>query len=106
MLFMLRVYISKPEGLSNKDFYTVWRKESEAALGAVKAGVIKGIWKVAGKPVIVAILDVPGPDELDHAIQELPIWKLGYSHIAQNLEFEAIRPYENWAEDLKKLSEG
>ena len=48
MLFMLRVYISKPEGLSNKDFYTVWRKESEAALGAVKAGVIKGIWKIAG----------------------------------------------------------
>ncbi len=105
MLFMLKVYIDKPEALSNKDFYTVWRKESEAALGAVKAGLIKGIWKVAGKPVIIAIMDVPSADDLDHALQELPIWKLGYSHIAKDLEFEVLRPYENWAEDLKKLSE-
>lgn len=106
MLFIMRATIAKPEGLSNKDFYTVWRKESEAALGAVKAGVIKGIWKVAGKPVIIAVMDVPGPDDLDHAIQELPIWKLGYSHVAADIQFEAIRPYENWAEDLKKLSAG
>jgi hypothetical protein len=37
---------------------------------------------------------------------QLPIWKLGYSHIATNLEIIPLRPYENWAEDLKELSKG
>ena len=42
MLFMLKAHISKPEGLSNKEFYGVWLKEAEAAVAAYKAGVIKG----------------------------------------------------------------
>jgi hypothetical protein len=37
---------------------------------------------------------------------QLPIWKLGYAHIATNLEVIPLRPYENWAEDLKELSKG
>lgn len=106
MLFMLKVYIEKPANLSNKEFYTVWRHESEAALTAVKGGAIKGLWKAAGKPVVIAVLDVPGADELDRAMHELPIWKLGYSHIAKDIEIIPLRPYENWAEDLKKLSQG
>ena len=106
MLFMLKTYVAKPANVSNKEFYGVWRQESEAALGAVKAGAIKGIWKVAGKPVIIAVLDLPSVDDLDHAISQLPIWRLGYSHIATELEITALRPYENWAEDLKELSKG
>lgn len=106
MLFMLKVYIEKPADISNKEFYTVWKAESEAALLAVKGGAIKGLWKAAGQPIVIAILDVPTADDLDRAIHELPIWKLGYSHIAQDIEIIALRPYENWAEDLKKLSQG
>jgi muconolactone delta-isomerase len=106
MLFLLKAYIAKPANVSNKEFYGVWRQESEAALGAVKAGAIKGIWKVAGRPEIIAILDLPSADDVDHAMLQLPIWKLGYSHIATNLEVIPLRPYENWAEDLKELSKG
>jgi muconolactone delta-isomerase len=106
MLFMLKANIAKPANVSNKEFYTVWRHESEAALGAVKAGAIKGIWKVAGRPIIIAVLDVPSADDLDHAIHELPIWKMGYAHIAADMEILPLRPYENWAEDLKELSKG
>lgn len=105
MLFLLQATISKPANVSNKEFYNVWRQESEAALGAAKAGAIKGIWKAAGKPIVIAILDLPSADDLDHAVNELPIWKLGYSHIVTNLEIIPLRPYENWAEDLKKLSQ-
>ena len=105
MLFMLKVYIDKPANNSNKEFYGVWLKESEAALAGMKAGAIKGLWKAAGQPVIIAIIDVPSADDLDHALHELPIWKLGYSHIAKNIEITPLRPYENWAEDLKKLAE-
>ena len=105
MLFLLRAYIDKPDDLSNKEFYSVWRQEADAALAAVKAGAIKGIWKVAGRPEVIAILDLPSADDLDQAIHALPIWKLGYSHFARDVEIVALRPYENWAEDLKKLSQ-
>lgn len=106
MLFMLKAYISKPANVSNKEFYGVWVQEAEAALGAVKAGAIKGIWKVAGRPEVIAVLDVPSADDLDHAMHQLPIWRLGYSHIATDLEIIPLRPYENWAEDLKTLAKG
>ena len=62
MLFMLKANIAKPANVSNKEFYTVWRQESEASLGAVKAGAIKGIWKVAGRPIIIAVIDMPSAD--------------------------------------------
>jgi len=103
MLFMLKAHISKPEGLSNKEFYGVWLKEAEAAVAAYKACAIKGIWKVAGKPEVVTILDVESADALESAVLNFPIWKLGYSHIV-NIEWNVLRPYENWYEDLKKLA--
>jgi muconolactone delta-isomerase len=103
MLFMLKSHISKPEGLSNKEFYGVWLKEAEGAVAAYKAGVIKGIWKVAGKPEVVTILDVESADALESAVLNFPFWKLGYSHIV-NMEWNVLRPYENWYEDLKKLA--
>jgi muconolactone delta-isomerase len=106
MLFMLRAYIDKPDNLSNKEFYSVWLQESEAAMDAVKAGAIKGIWKVAGRPEVIAVLDVPSADDLDHAIHSLPIWKLGYSHFARDPEIIPLRPYVYWAEDLKALARG
>jgi muconolactone delta-isomerase len=106
MLFMLHSYIAKPEALSNKEFYSVWRQESEAALAAVKSGAIKGIWKVAGRPEIISIIDVPGVDDLDHAMQQFPIWKLGFAHLIPDFQIIPLRSYENWAEDLKELSKG
>jgi hypothetical protein len=46
----------------------VWLREAEGAVAAYKAGVIKGIWKVAGKPKVVAILDVVSADALESAV--------------------------------------
>ena len=105
MLFLLKAHLEKPPQTSNKEFYSVWRQESEAALAAVKAGAIKAIYKAAGQPDVIAILDLPSADDLDHAISSLPIWRLGYSHIVTKLEITPLRPYENWAEDLKTLSQ-
>jgi len=104
MLCMLKAYISKPQNVSNKEFYGVWLKEAEAAMGAVKAGAIKAIWKVAGRPEVIAVLEVDSADTLESAVLNLPIWKLGYSHIVTNLEWTLLRPYEHWYEDLKKLA--
>jgi muconolactone D-isomerase len=105
MLFMLKAHLEKPAGMSNREFYGVWKQESEAALGALKAGAIQAIYKAAGTPDVIAILDLPTADDLDHAVASLPIWRLGYSNIVTKLEIVALRPYENWADDLKKLAD-
>lgn len=104
MLFMLKAHLTKPQNLSNKEFYGVWLKEAEAAVAAYKAGVIKAIWKVPGQTQVIAVLDVDSADTLEAAVLNLPIWKLGYSHIVTSLEWTPLRPYENWYEDLKKLA--
>jgi len=104
MLFMLHARLNKPQGMSNKEFYGVWLKEAEAAVGALKAGLMKAIWKVPGKPEVIAVMDVDSADAIEAAILNLPIWKLGYSHLVTNLEWTPLRPYENWYEDLKKLA--
>jgi muconolactone delta-isomerase len=106
MLFLLKAHLEKPGGTSNKEFYTAWKKESEAALEAIRAGVIKGLWKVAGMPEVYAVLEVETADALDQAILNLPLWKLGVSHFVTELEITALRPYEHWAEDLKTLAQG
>ena len=104
MLFMLKAHLTKPQNLSNKEFYGIWLKEAEAAVAAYRAGAIKAIWKVPGQTEVIAVLDADSADTLEAAILNLPIWKLGYSHIVTSLEWTPLRPYENWAEDLKKLA--
>ena len=106
MEIMLHVKLVKPEGASNKEFFEVWRQESVAAMEAVKAGVIKHIWKVGGKYEVILVLDVDNGDQMDEIIHGLPIWKLGYAHIVPEISWVPLRPYANWAEHLKTLAKG
>jgi len=43
---------------------------------------------------------------MDDVIHSLPIWKLGYAHIAPEITWTPLRAYANWAEQLKTLSKG
>lgn len=106
MEVMLWVKLEKPAQTSNKDFFEVWRQESVAALEACKAGVIKHIWKVAGKYEVIVVLDIRDSDDPDAIVHALPIWKLGYAHIAKDISWTLLRPYAHWAEQLKALSQG
>jgi muconolactone delta-isomerase len=106
MEIMLHGKIKKPEGASNKEFFEVWRQESVAAMEAVSAGVIKHIWKVAGKYEVIVVLDVEDGDGMDEVVHSLPIWKLGYAHVVWDISWTPLRPYANWAEHLKTLSKG
>jgi muconolactone delta-isomerase len=101
---MLHARLAKPEGMSNKEFYGVWEQETEAAVAAQEAGVIKALYKVPGTPEVVTVLDVNTADDLDQAAHRLPIWKLGYSHVVAELKWTPLRRYENRAEDLKTLA--
>jgi Muconolactone delta-isomerase len=68
MLFMLHAKLAKPEGMSNKEFYGVWEKEAEAAVAALKAGVIKALYKVPGTPEVCN-----APQKLDHLMPVLMV---------------------------------
>ena len=81
----------------------IWKREAEAALPAVKAETIKGLYKVSGKREVVAIIDVNSHEELDQILENLSIVKeLGHS---VTIDVTPIHPYENFYELIKKLAE-
>ena len=100
---MIHAKLHKPDRMSNQEFFGVWKQEAEAALGAVQAGVIKNIWKVAGKYDVILVLAVESADQIDEIIHSLPIWKLGYEYMV-DLDWTILRPYENWAKHLDALT--
>ncbi|MEM3306323.1 MAG: MIase like protein, partial [Saccharolobus sp.] len=62
------------------------------------AGKIKGLYKISGKREVI---DVNSHEELDEILENLPIVKeLGHS---VTIEVNAIHPYENFYELIKKL---
>jgi muconolactone delta-isomerase len=101
MLFLLWFKVAQPTNFNQKQLMEIWKKEAEAALEAVKAGKVKGLYKVTGKREVVAIIDVNSHEELDQILENLPIMKeLGHS---VSIEVHAIHPYENFYELMKKL---
>ena len=73
MLFFVRFDVHQPDSLPNADLVEIWKREAVAALGAVEAGAVKHLWKVAGQRVVFAVIDLPTPEELDRALGGLPI---------------------------------
>ncbi len=104
MEVMLWVKLVKPESLSNKAFFEVWRQESVAVLEALKQGAIKNVWKVAGKYEVVAVMEVDSGDDMDAIVHGLPIWKQGYAHIVPEVNWIPLRSYENWSKQLEALA--
>ena len=48
MLYHVDFHIEYPASMSQKDFFSIWAREAEAAVGAKKAGVVIDIWKCVG----------------------------------------------------------
>jgi muconolactone delta-isomerase len=104
MEMLIHAKLRKPDRMSNQEFFGVWKQEATAALEAVKAGVIKQIWKVPGKYEVFLVMEVDSVDRMDEIMHGLPIWKLGYEYIVSSMEWIPLRPYEHWAKQLDKLS--
>jgi muconolactone delta-isomerase len=101
MLFLIHVKLKKPHGMSNKEFFSAWQRESVAGREQVASGA--PVYKVAGKYEVVAIVDVPSAAALDEEIHALPIWQEGYQSMA-DVEITALRPYTEWGEQLDRLA--
>jgi muconolactone delta-isomerase len=102
---LIHAKLHKPDRMSNQEFFGVWKQEATAALEAVKAGLIKHIWKVPGKYEVLVVMAVDSVDQIDEIMHKLPIWKLGYDYIV-DMEWILLRPYEHWAKQLEELSAG
>lgn len=100
MLFFFDARVSQPTDMPIERLNQIWDQEAQAAMGAMEQGLIKGLWKVAGKRQVIGIVDVPSHDDLDRAIASLPIMRAMGGSV--DIEWLPIRPYENFAEDLAK----
>jgi muconolactone delta-isomerase len=104
MLFMIRFDIHQPTDMSMKELVDIWNDEAKAALGAVEAGVIKGIWKVSGQRTIFALAEFESHRQVDQVLTSLPIVQAMGGSV--DTEAMAVYDYAEFAEDLKAAAEG
>ena len=99
MLFFVRFDVRQPDELANADLVEIWKREAAAALGAIEAGAVKHLWKVAGQRVVLAVIEMPTAEDLDRALGGLPIIReMGGGAITTALP---IYDYTTFASDLE-----
>ena len=101
MLILFHSKLTKPAGMSDKEFYGVWAEEGHAALSAPKE-VLKGIWKVAGLHEVYVLFEVESASQLDAILAELPMYKRGYSHMVETT-YSVLGPYEDWVNLMESI---
>jgi muconolactone D-isomerase len=104
MLYLLDFHVEYPETMTQKDLFSTWSREADAALGAKQQGVVVDLWKCVGMRRVIVIVDVDGPDTLDQILLDLPIMKELGHHV--HVEVTALRRYEDFAEDVKSRLAG
>ncbi len=100
MLYHLLFNVEYPATMSQKELFTIWVGEAEAALAAKKAGAVVDLWKCVGSRRVVAIVDVDGHDTLDQILMDLPIMQEHGQHV--HVDVTPLRRYEDFAADIKK----
>ena len=100
MLYYLDFRVEYSASMSQKDLFSIWAREAEAAIGAKKAGVVVDLWKCVGTRRVIAIVDADGPDTLDQILLDLPIMKEHGQHV--QVDVTPLRPLEDFAADVKK----
>lgn len=99
MLYHLDFHVEYPANMSQKELFTIWAKEADAALEAKSAGVVVDLWKCVGTRRVIAIVNVDTPDTLDQILLDLPIMQEMGQHV--QVEVTPLRRYEDFAADVK-----
>jgi len=100
MLYHLDFLVDYPASMSQRELFSIWAREAEAAIGAKKAGAVVDLWKCVGSRRVIAIVNVDGPDTLDQILLDLPIMKELGQHV--RVDVTPLRRYEDFAADIKK----
>ncbi|MGZ8263626.1 MAG: muconolactone Delta-isomerase [Burkholderiales bacterium] len=98
MLFYVQMKWNYQGRISQDQLWELEQQEIEFAQTTVDSGVVKGIYKVAGQPRVIVIIDVESADELDRTV-------MGRLPMREFLEFEAVwalREYASFAEDVRR----
>jgi muconolactone D-isomerase len=103
MLFHADFHIEYPASMSQRDFFSVWAREAEAALGAKNAGVVIDIWKCVVARRVMAVVSVDSLDALDQILLDLPIMKEHGQHV--QVDVTPLRRFEDFAKDVRKRLE-
>ena len=103
MLYHADFKIEYPASMSQKDFFSIWAREAEAALAAKKAGLIVDIWKCVGARRVMVVVNVDSLDTLDQILLDLPIMKEHGQHV--QVKVTPLRRFEDFATDVKKRLE-
>jgi muconolactone delta-isomerase len=82
--------------LDRDEFWDEWERETQAALAAIQAGVIKSLYKVAGQRRVIGIVEVESHDQLDQIV----MGALPMSHHLTLEEVLPVREYSAFAEDV------
>jgi muconolactone delta-isomerase len=98
MLFLVNFYVTQPANYSNQELIATWIREAEAAIGAMDAGAVPHLWKVAGERKVVGVVDVPTAEDLDRALGSLPI--IREMGPGMKTDAVAIYDYRTFAQDL------
>ena len=83
--------------LDRDAFWDEWERETQAALGAMEAGLIRSLYKVAGQRRVIGVVDVESHDQLDQIV----MGALPMSHHLTLEEVLPIREYAAFAEDVR-----
>ena len=100
MQFIVRFDVKQPSDVSNPELVAIWQREAAAALGAIEAGAIKHLWKVAGQRVVIGVVEFPSAEDLDRALASLPLIRELGSGVAT--EALPIYDYTIFADDLNQ----
>jgi len=100
MQFIVRFEVRQPANVTNADLMAIWQREAVAAMGAMEAGAVQHLWKVAGQRVVFAIVEFPSHEDLDRALGGLPIIR----ELGPGVSTEAlpIYDYRIYAEDMNQ----
>jgi len=104
MLFFVRFDVTQPASVSNEDLVEIWKREAAAAIGAMDAGAVTHLWKVAGQRVVLGVVDLPTAEDLDRALASLPIIREMGAGV--RTEALAIYDYRTFAQDLEDGAHG
>ena len=100
MLYHLDFKVEYSAAMSQRDLFTIWAKEAEAALGAKQAGIVVDLWKCVGARRVIAVVNVASPDMLDQILLDLPIMVEMGQHV--QVSVTPLRRYEDFAADVGK----
>ncbi|HET7481055.1 MAG TPA: muconolactone Delta-isomerase family protein [Rubrobacteraceae bacterium] len=87
-----------PKDMSLDELWEAWEEEANAAIGAIEAGKIVGLYKVSGQRRVLGVLDVESHDELDQILMAgLPM-----AHYLTMAEVLPVREYTAFADDVRR----